>query len=112
MSGLPINRTGDSLIVGVPKETFPWERRVALTPAVIPLFAKKGIEVVVESGAGVAAGYPDSACREKGAQIGTSRADLFAADDVILQVRALGANPEAGRGGHAPFCNGHGPTAP
>ncbi|MGZ8431634.1 MAG: Re/Si-specific NAD(P)(+) transhydrogenase subunit alpha [Candidatus Deferrimicrobiaceae bacterium] len=88
------------MIVGVPKETFPGERRVALTPAVIPLLVKKGITVVVESGAGVAAGYPDSAYREKGAQIGTSRADLFAAADVILQARALGANPEAGRADH------------
>ena len=88
------------MIVGVPKETFPEERRVALTPAVIPLLAKKGITVVVESGAGVAAGYPDSAYREKGAQIGTSRAELFATADVILQVRTLGANPEAGRADH------------
>ena len=40
------------MIVGVPKETFPGERRVALTPAVIPLLVKKGITVVVESGVG------------------------------------------------------------
>jgi NAD(P) transhydrogenase subunit alpha len=91
------------LTTGVPKETFPGERRVALTPAVIPLLVKKGITVIVESGAGVAAGYPDSAYREKGAQIETSRADLFATADVIFQVRALGANPEAGRADHDLF---------
>ena len=92
--------------MAVPKETYPGERRVALTPAVFPLLAKKGITVVVESGAGVAAGYPDSAYREKGAQIGSSRADLFATADVILQVRALGANPGAGRADHDLFRKG------
>jgi len=92
--------------VAVPKETYPGERRVALTPAVFPLLAKKGITVVVESGAGVAAGYPDSAYREKGAQIGSSRADLFATAVVILQVRALGANPGAGRADHDLFRKG------
>jgi NAD(P) transhydrogenase subunit alpha len=91
------------LIAGVPKETFPGERRIALTPAVTPLLVKKGITVIMESGAGAAAGHPDSAYREKGAQIGTSRADLFATVDVILQVRALGANPEAGRSDHDLF---------
>jgi len=85
------------LIVGVPKETFPGERRVALTPAVLPSLAKRGIQVVVESEAGTAAGYPDSAYGEKGAQIETSRAELFALATVIVQVRALGANPDAGR---------------
>ena len=92
--------------MAVPKETYPGERRVALTPAVFPLLAKKGITVVVESGAGVAAGYPDSAYREKGAQIGSSRADLFATAVVILQVRALGANPGAGRADHDLFRKG------
>ncbi|HEU5359946.1 MAG TPA: NAD(P) transhydrogenase subunit alpha, partial [Candidatus Deferrimicrobiaceae bacterium] len=85
------------MIVGVPKETFPGERRVALTPAVLPSLAKRGIQVAVESCAGTAAGYPDLAYEEKGAQIGKSRAELFQAAAVIVQVRALGANPEAGR---------------
>ena len=40
------------MIVGVPKESFPGERRVALVPAVIPSLLKAGFEVVVESGAG------------------------------------------------------------
>jgi len=61
---------------------------------------------VVESGAGDAAGFPDSAYGEKGAQIETSRAELFATADVILQVRALGANPGAGRADHDLFRKG------
>ena len=44
---------GDSMIVGVPRESFPGERRVALIPAVIPSYAKAGVEVIVEAGAGM-----------------------------------------------------------
>ena len=56
------------MIVGVPKESYPGERRVALVPAVIPILAKAGLEVIVESGAGDQAGYPDAAYVEKGAK--------------------------------------------
>ncbi len=82
------------MIVGIPRETFPGEQRVALIPADLPTLFKIGLEVVVESGAGVAAGFPDAAYTEKGAQIVASRKDLFAAAELILQVRAAGANPE------------------
>ena len=44
------------MIVGVPRESFPGERRVALVPATIPNLTKAGLEVVLEAGAGVAAG--------------------------------------------------------
>ncbi len=77
--------------VGVPKETFPGERRVAISPASLPALTKSGIEVVIESGAGELAGYPDSAYTTKGATIVSSRAAVFAAD-VIAQVRAAGEN--------------------
>ena len=43
------------MIVGVPRETYPGERRVALVPIVIPNLAKAGMEVIVEASAGVAA---------------------------------------------------------
>ena len=57
------------MIVGVPRESFPGERRVALVPAVIPGLAKAGFEVVVEAGAGAEAGYPDREYTAKGARI-------------------------------------------
>jgi NAD(P) transhydrogenase subunit alpha len=85
------------LIVGVPKETFPEERRVALVPGVLPSLDKAEIRVLLESGAGTAAGYPDSAYEEKGAKIVASRAELFGGADVILHVHAFGANPVASR---------------
>ena len=81
--------------VAVVQETFPGERRVALVPAHVPLVAKCGCEVAIESGAGTAAGYPDAQYADKGASL-VSRDEAFAAD-VLLQVRGLGANPEAGR---------------
>ena len=80
--------------IGVPRETFPGERRVALVPGVVGLLGKLGLTVVVERGAGESAGFPDSAYTEQKAEIG-SRADAFAAD-IVAQVRALGANPTAG----------------
>jgi NAD(P) transhydrogenase subunit alpha len=51
---------------------------------------------VLEAGAGVAAGIPDLEFEQKGARVASSRAEVFASSGVIVQVRALGANPEAG----------------
>ncbi len=82
--------------VAVLKETFPGERRVALVPANIAALAKAGAEVVVESGAGAAAGFKDAEYAEKGAQVVAGREACCLAD-VLLQVRCLGANPQAGR---------------
>lgn len=78
------------MIVGVPKERFAGERRVALTPASVPALAKAGLDVCVQSGAGEAAGFPDVQYTEKGARIVATRPEVFAAD-VILQVRTAGA---------------------
>ncbi len=66
-----------------------------MLPANIPQLAKAGAEVLVEQGAGSAAGIPDQHYVDKGAQVVADRAELFAAD-VILQVRSYGANREAG----------------
>ncbi len=85
------------MIVGVPKELFPGERRVALVPAQLSNLAKAGCQVLVEAGAGTAALYPDSAYVEKGGRIAGSRAELFGAADVIFQVLGHGANDRTGR---------------
>jgi H+-translocating NAD(P) transhydrogenase subunit alpha len=84
------------MIVGIPQETFPGETRVALIPASIAALIKAGIEVRVQAGAGWAAGFPDALYVEKGAKIVASRDEVLAAD-TILQVRAAGANPQAGK---------------
>jgi NAD(P) transhydrogenase subunit alpha len=80
----------------VAHETFPGERRVALIPASVPSLIKAGIEVLVQSGAGLESGFSDEQYQEKGAKIVATREELFAAD-IILQVRAAGANPQAGK---------------
>ncbi len=85
-----------SVTVGVACETFPGERRVAVVPAVLPALAKGGVEVVIESGAGERAGFPDAAYREQGATVVSDR-ETALGPDVVLQVRTLGANPEKGR---------------
>ncbi len=85
------------MIVGVVKETYPGERRVAVTPSVLPALAKAGVETIVEPGAGGSAGYPDAAYAEKGSRIAADRAEVFRTADVIVQVRGYGANPEHGR---------------
>jgi NAD(P) transhydrogenase subunit alpha len=84
------------LIVGVPKEIYPGERRVALTPVVVPMLAKAGLEVAIEAGAGAAAGYPDAQYQEKGAKILPDRAAVFAQADIIVQVLSHGANDKNG----------------
>jgi NAD(P) transhydrogenase subunit alpha len=85
------------VIVGVPQESYPGERRVALVPVVIPNLAKAGIEVIVETGAGEQAGYPDSAYTEKGAKIVPDRAALFSAADIVTQVLCYGSNDVTGK---------------
>ena len=85
------------MIIGVPKETFPGEKRVALIPAIIPSLQKGGMEVHLESGAGVESGYPDAAYTEKGGTIVASRRELFEQARIVVQVRTLGANPDHGR---------------
>lgn len=85
------------MIVGVAKETYPGEQRVALVPAVVPSLTKAGLDVVLESHAGYSAGFSDAAYQERGARIVNARADVFTAADVLLYVRSPGANPTAGR---------------
>ncbi len=85
------------MIVGIPRETFPGEKRVAIIPSVVPFLIKAKLEVSIESGAGDAAGFPNNMYMEKGARIVKERAELFRSAEIILQVRGLGANPDAGR---------------
>jgi NAD(P) transhydrogenase subunit alpha len=85
------------VIVGVPKEIYPGERRVALVPAVIPALAKAGLEVVIEAGAGAQAGYLDSAYAEKGAKVLPDRAAVFSTAEIIVQVLCYGSNDINGK---------------
>ena len=85
------------MIVGVPRESFPGERRVALVPAVVPNLTKAGLEVVVEACAGIAAGYPDADYVAKGAKIVSARAEVFRAADIVVQILCYGSNDKTGK---------------
>ena len=72
------------MLVTVPKETLPGERRVALIPDLVPKLLGAGLQVVVQTGAGAAAGYSDPAYQERGARL---EPDVLGAADVLLKVQ-------------------------
>ena len=82
------------MIVGVIKETYPGEKRVALIPHVVSGLQKKGLVVEVESGAGLEAGFTDKMYEDEGAVI-KDRNAVLSKSDVLLQIRALGTNPQS-----------------
>ncbi|GIW94924.1 MAG: NAD(P) transhydrogenase subunit alpha [Pirellulaceae bacterium] len=73
--------------IGVLKERYPGERRVGIVPANVPKLTRSGIEVLVESGAGQCAGFPDEHYTEKGAQI-AQRRDVLESCPLLVRVRA------------------------
>ena len=85
------------MIIGVPKERYPGERRVALVPLVVPALVKAGFEVVIEAGAGDEASYRDEQYAEKGAKIVADRAAVFGMADIIVQVLCYGSNDVTGK---------------
>lgn len=85
------------MIIGILRETFAGEDRVALVPDAVSGLVALNSEIIVEPGAGTAAGFADTDYIEHGAQIAADRDEVFARADVVLQVRTFGANPEAGR---------------
>lgn len=77
-----------SLTIGVPKETYPAERRVALTPANVALLLKKGFSrVLVERGAGAQADFPDEQYAHAGATLTDAASPVWASADIVLKVR-------------------------
>lgn len=85
------------MIVGVLKESSLGEKQVALIPAHVPNLLKLGLEVMMEAGAGQAAGFPDAQYLEKGVKIVNSREELLKASTIVLQVRELIGNEETGK---------------
>jgi NAD(P) transhydrogenase subunit alpha len=82
--------------VAVLRETYEGERRVAVVPAAVPSLTKLGLEVIVQAGAGAAAGFTDAAYEKAGCKIVPQRGDAASAE-CLVQVRTLGANPEKGK---------------
>ncbi|MDQ7990080.1 MAG: Re/Si-specific NAD(P)(+) transhydrogenase subunit alpha [Candidatus Dactylopiibacterium sp.] len=77
-----------SLVIGIPREVFAGEKRVATVPEVVEKLIKLGFRIAVESGAGDSANCSDDAYRAVGAEIADSAANLWAGADVVFKVRA------------------------
>ena len=75
------------LMIGVPREVFPGEKRVATVPEVVEKLVKLGFKVAVESAAGDAANFSDEVYRAAGAEIIEGAAKLWAAADIVFKVR-------------------------
>ena len=73
--------------ISVPRETQPGETRAPLTPSAAAKLIALGAQVEVESGIGIAAGYPDAAYTKAGASISTDRTALLGSGDIVLRVR-------------------------
>ncbi|MGL1892250.1 MAG: Re/Si-specific NAD(P)(+) transhydrogenase subunit alpha [Spirochaetaceae bacterium] len=85
------------MIIGIPKESFPNENRVALVPAHVAGLIKAGSSVLIESGAGLNAGFKDELYSLKGATITESREEIFNKSDILIMVRAGASNPIEGK---------------
>ncbi|MCG8606316.1 NAD(P)(+) transhydrogenase (Re/Si-specific) subunit alpha, partial [bacterium] len=82
------------MVVGVPLESSPTEKRVALVPGFVRPLTKAELEVVVQSGAGNTAGFDDASYAEQGARLAGNRPELLSSADLILQVHALAEDHE------------------
>ncbi|HTH08157.1 MAG TPA: Re/Si-specific NAD(P)(+) transhydrogenase subunit alpha [Acidovorax sp.] len=78
--------------IGIPRETFPGEKRVATVPDVVEKLVKLGFIVAVESGAGEAANFSDEAYRAAGAEVVHGAAALWAGSDIVFKVRPPGSD--------------------
>ena len=83
------------MLIGVLKETYPGERRVAMIPATVAALKKKGFDVITEQNAGLSAGLPDKDYEERGASL-ASRDEIFEKADILVSIRAAGMNAEMG----------------
>src|SRR5687767_9992934 len=75
-------------VIGVPKEIFPGEKRVATVPDAVPKLAKLGFEVIVQAGAGEGASIADEAYAAAGARVVSDAAAVWSGADIVFKVRA------------------------
>jgi proton-translocating NAD(P)+ transhydrogenase subunit alpha len=82
--------------IGIPKEVYAGEKRVATTPEAAEKLQKLGFSVAMEAGAGLLAKFADDAYREAGVEIIENTKDLWSSSDIILKVRAPVPHPDLG----------------
>ena len=84
------------MLIGVPKESFPGEQRVALTPETARHISKLGYEIALQAGAGEAANFSDESYKEAGVRIVSDAKSLWSDADILMKVRAPGQDPQLG----------------
>ncbi|MEE8316615.1 MAG: NAD(P) transhydrogenase subunit alpha, partial [Syntrophobacteria bacterium] len=82
------------MLVAVPKEIYPGERRIALIPQSLPALTKAGLEVVIEAGAGEGINSKDADFEAQGARVEQDRHRLLSQADIVLMVRGPGSDPD------------------
>ena len=82
------------MIIGVPKEIHPGERRVAIVPSTIGQLKKLGYEVVIEKGAGILANFPDNLYQDAGAELIEKAAEIWERSDLVIKIRAPEMHPK------------------
>ncbi len=82
---IELNKTGNQLHIGIPRETDESERRLALTPEAVDILTGCGHRVWIETGAGLGINYSDNHYAESGAEILSSAAEVYQAD-IILKI--------------------------
>jgi len=80
------------VIIGIPSEIKPGEERVAMSPANVQSLTDKSVQVLFQTNAGSAAGYPNAEYTAAGATLTDDRAEIFAKADIVLQVQSFGSN--------------------
>jgi len=80
------------VIIGIPSEIKPGEQRVAMSPANVKSLTDKSVQVLFQTNAGSAAGYPNAEYTAAGATLTDDRAEIFAKADIVLQVQSFGSN--------------------
>jgi NAD(P) transhydrogenase subunit alpha len=80
------------VIIGIPSEIKPGEERVAMSPANVQSLTDKSVQVLFQTNAGIAAGYPNAEYTAAGATLTDDRAEIFAKADIVLQVQSFGSN--------------------
>ena len=85
------------MIIGVPTEVIPGERRVALVPTEVRKLVDQGLDLRVQSGAGAQGGYAAAAYEAAGARLETDVARLYESADLLLKVRPPTEHAETGQ---------------
>ena len=82
------------MIIGVPKEIHPGERRVAIVPSTIGQLKKLGYEVIIEKGAGILANFPDNLYQDAGAEVIENASEIWDKSDLVIKIRAPAMQPK------------------